>query len=310
MVASTGYRLEQVQTQGELVLVLQAVLPSPQPGHARCTFMLQLYRLLIGADDGGSREHATAASSAAAIGAAADTPATAAGTSAAAAATGAAQLELQHQVRFSLPLPFVQLDTMTWLHPHAHASAPQSHAEPGTVELLFSSLAYPPSVLRVQLGTGSIQLLRPASSPLHTTASESYCHKQVWPTSTDGAQVPISLVYKVDSSGPKSAAGGPAPASSFGPGPRPVLLYVYGAYGVREDLQFKAWRMSLLERGWVVAVAHVRGGGYLGCSWHHEGRLERRSRGRQDLVACCLHLLKGGYTSQGGLCVETGSAGE
>ncbi|HEV8525237.1 MAG TPA: prolyl oligopeptidase family serine peptidase [Terriglobales bacterium] len=110
----------------------------------------------------------------------------------------------------------------------------------------------------------------------------------------DGTRLPISLVYRIDRRA--SAA-------------QPLLLYGYGAYGFPLDVDFSSARLSLLDRGVIYAVAHVRGGGEMGKRWHDEGRMLDKKNTFSDFIACAGHLIAEHYTDPGKLVIQGGSAG-
>ena len=110
----------------------------------------------------------------------------------------------------------------------------------------------------------------------------------------DGTRVPVSLVYRKD----KRRRGA-----------QPMLLTGYGAYGYPNDVHFSSTRLSLLDRGLIYAVAHVRGGGELGKRWHDEGRMLNKRNSFTDFIACAEHLIDRGYTTPSQLVIEGGSAG-
>jgi oligopeptidase B len=113
-------------------------------------------------------------------------------------------------------------------------------------------------------------------------------------TAADGTAVPVSLVWRSD---------------LRGDGPAPLLLSGYGAYGYPEMVTFSSARLSLLDRGVVFALAHVRGGGEMGKRWHDEGRMAHKMNTFTDFIACAEHLVDGGWTQPARLVVEGGSAG-
>jgi oligopeptidase B len=121
-----------------------------------------------------------------------------------------------------------------------------------------------------------------------------YVSARLWATVADGTKVPISLVHRRD-----TPIDGPAPA----------LLYGYGSYEISTDPSFRASRLSLLDRGFVFAIAHVRGGGEMGRQWYESGRLEHKANTFTDFVACAEHLIASGYTSPARLAARGGSAG-
>jgi len=106
--------------------------------------------------------------------------------------------------------------------------------------------------------------------------------------------VPISLVYPRDF--PRDGTG-------------PLLLYGYGAYGMGLDPSFGTARLSLLDRGFAYAIAHVRGGDELGRGWYEDGKLDKKTNTFTDFVACAEHLVAEGWTAPGRIAIEGGSAG-
>jgi oligopeptidase B len=121
-----------------------------------------------------------------------------------------------------------------------------------------------------------------------------YVSERIFATAPDGVRVPISLVHHKD-----VARDGSAPA----------LLYGYGAYGHASEPAFGAERLSLLDRGFVYAIAHVRGGSEMGRAWYDDGKLLHKKNSFSDFVACTGHLLSEGYTSNERLAILGGSAG-
>jgi oligopeptidase B len=120
-----------------------------------------------------------------------------------------------------------------------------------------------------------------------------YASERVWATAPDGVKVPISLVYRKD----RARDGGPA------------YLYGYGSYGFALPITFSSNRVSLLDRGVLVAIAHIRGGGEMGKLWHDDGRMHRKRNTFTDFVACAEHLIAERQTAPERLVVEGGSAG-
>ena len=121
-----------------------------------------------------------------------------------------------------------------------------------------------------------------------------YTTRRLWARSADGAAIPVSLVHRRDVQPD---------------GDRPTLLYGYGAYGVPLDPAFSSTRLSLLDRGVVYAVAHVRGGADLGRAWYDAARERHKQRSFDDLVACARALVDAGWTRPERLAIEGGSAG-
>lgn len=121
-----------------------------------------------------------------------------------------------------------------------------------------------------------------------------YEEKRVWATAQDGVKVPISLVYrkgiKLD-------------------GKNPLLQYAYGSYGYSMDCTFSTTRLSLLDRGFIYAIAHIRGGEDLGRPWYEDGKLLKKKNTFTDFIDCSKYLIEQKYTSADHLYAEGGSAG-
>jgi oligopeptidase B len=125
--------------------------------------------------------------------------------------------------------------------------------------------------------------------------SQQYESRQISARAADGTAVPVSLVWRRD----RRRDGVP----------QPLLLEGYGAYGAPNDVYFSSARVSLLDRGVVVAFAHVRGGGDLGRIWYDEGKLGKKMNTFTDFIACGQALVEQGWTSPAQLIIEGGSAG-
>ena len=121
-----------------------------------------------------------------------------------------------------------------------------------------------------------------------------YRQRREWATAPDGTRIPISVVHRDD-----VVADGTAPG----------LLNAYGAYGIASDPWFSVLRLSLLDRGWVFAIAHVRGGSEMGRTWYDDGKLEAKPNTFSDFVACADHLIETGIVAPDRLAAEGGSAG-
>ncbi|TMC72378.1 MAG: S9 family peptidase [Chloroflexi bacterium] len=121
-----------------------------------------------------------------------------------------------------------------------------------------------------------------------------YVTERVWATAPDGVRVPISLVRRRD----VHLNGG-----------NPTLLYGYGAYELSNDPMFDPARLSMLDRGFVFAIAHVRGGGEMGRGWYEDGKFLNKTNTFTDFIACANHLIDHGYTSARKLAIRGRSAG-
>ncbi len=160
------------------------------------------------------------------------------------------------------------------------------------IRLRYEALNRPAQIRQLTLADGTQKVLKetPVEGPFDADAYES---RRIWATAQDGTQIPISLVGRRD---------------SFGK-PAPLYLYGYGAYGHSLDPWFSHARLSLLDRGFVFAIAHVRGGGDLGEAWYRAGKLEHKPNTFTDFIACAEQLLADGYTTSPRLAISGGSAG-
>ncbi len=161
-----------------------------------------------------------------------------------------------------------------------------------TLQVLHESLATPPSVYDYDVESGTLTLLKRKQVPAYDLGE--LRETRTWAQAPDGVRVPISLVHRADVSPDGTAAG---------------LLYGYGAYGMSSDPWFSVPRLSLLDRGLVFAVAHVRGGTELGWDWYEQGRLTAKGNSFTDFVACGRHLVETGWVAADLLAAEGASAG-
>ncbi len=164
--------------------------------------------------------------------------------------------------------------------------------------LSFTSLVTPGSVYDCDMATGELTLLKrqpvlpsPSGVPYRPQDYEQY---REWAVAGDGTRVPISLVCRT---------GTPRDGSA------PCLLYGYGSYELSRDPAFSIPVLSLLDRGFVYAIAHIRGGGEMGRTWYTDGKLLRKKNTFTDFIACARHLAQAGWTSAGRLVARGGSAG-
>ncbi|MCR9084706.1 MAG: prolyl oligopeptidase family serine peptidase, partial [Cyclobacteriaceae bacterium] len=158
----------------------------------------------------------------------------------------------------------------------------------------FNSLVTPASIFDYHMVTREKTLLK-QQEVVGGYDSTVYESARIWAQAEDGVMVPISLVYK---------------KSSFQPdGSNPLLLYAYGSYGYSSDAYFSSNRLSLLDRGFVFAIAHVRGGEDLGRKWYEDGKLLKKQNTFTDFIACAKHLINENYTQADRLYGMGGSAG-
>lgn len=175
-----------------------------------------------------------------------------------------------------------------------------SDAAPDTdrIRLSFESLARPAEVIEYMLETGDRRVLRRLPVLDHPTAgpfdSSQYVTERLWAAASDETQIPISIVRHKDT---------PVDQTS------PCLLYGYGSYEISVPLTFSIPRLSLLDRGFIFAIAHVRGGGEMGRPWYDAGKLMSKRNTFTDFISCGEHLVASGYSHPNKLMAEGGSAG-
>jgi len=158
---------------------------------------------------------------------------------------------------------------------------------------VYSSLTTPQSVFDYDMVTKQKTLLKRVEV-LGGFDSANYVTERLYAPAADGARVPISLVYR------KGLQKN---------GLNPLLMWGYGSYGYSYDVTFDAYGISLLDRGFVYAIAHVRGGEELGRQWYEDGKLLQKENTFKDFIACAEFLIGQRYTSSTKLCVSGGSAG-
>lgn len=157
----------------------------------------------------------------------------------------------------------------------------------------YTSLTTPNSVYEHDLNGASDKLLK-QQEVVGSFNTKDYASERVWVTARDGAQVPISIVYR------KGTALN---------GTSPLLLYGYGSYGITVDPVFSSSRLSLLDRGFVYVIAHIRGGEDLGREWYETGKMEHKMNTFTDFIDCADWLVKNKYADPKRLYASGGSAG-
>ena len=158
----------------------------------------------------------------------------------------------------------------------------------------YQSLTTPSSVIDFNMKTKTKEVKKEQQVLGGKFDKNNYEEKRVWATAKDGTKVPISLIYKV---GVKLN------------GKNPLLQYAYGSYGYSMDCTFSSSRLSLLDRGFIFAIAHIRGGEDLGRPWYENGKLLKKKNTFTDFVDCSKFLIAEKYTSANHLYAEGGSAG-
>jgi oligopeptidase B len=161
-----------------------------------------------------------------------------------------------------------------------------------TLRFNYQSLVTPTSVFDYDMATRERKLLKQTEVPGYDAAL--YTSERAFATAEDGTRIPISIVYK---------------KGLRMDGKNPTLLYGYGSYGISMTPAFSANRLSLLDRGVIYAIAHIRGGGEMGEDWREQGRMMFKKNTFTDFITCAEHLVKQRYTSGDRLVIQGGSAG-
>jgi oligopeptidase B len=157
----------------------------------------------------------------------------------------------------------------------------------------YTSLVSPTSVYEYDVLTNQSTLLKELEIPGGFDRSL-YCSERLFAAAPDGTKIPVSIVYRKDKKGE---------------GTNPLYIYGYGSYGYALPVGFNSNRLSLLDRGFVLAYAHIRGGGDMGKPWHDAGRLMNKMNTFTDFIAVTEHLTAHGYGDPRRVAMEGGSAG-
>lgn len=161
------------------------------------------------------------------------------------------------------------------------------------LRISYQSMTTPPTTYDYNMRTRNFTLLK-QQEVLGGFSVEDYRSERIYVTARDGAKVPVSIVYHKD---------------FVKNGQNPLLLYGYGSYGNSMDPFFSAARLSLLNRGFAFAIAHIRGGEEMGRHWYEEGKLLNKKNTFTDFIDCAEHLIAAKYTSKEQLFAQGGSAG-
>ncbi|WP_348811251.1 S9 family peptidase [Flavobacterium maritimum] len=158
----------------------------------------------------------------------------------------------------------------------------------------YQSLATPSSVIDFNMKTKEKEIKKEQEVLGGKFDKNNYIEERVWATATDGTKVPISMVYRKELKKD---------------GNNPLLLYAYGSYGITMEPYFSSTRLSILDRGFVFAIAHIRGGEDLGRQWYEDGKLLKKKNTFTDFIDCSKYVIQEKYTSPQHLYAEGGSAG-
>ena len=158
----------------------------------------------------------------------------------------------------------------------------------------YQSLTTPSSVIEFDMLTKEKKILKEQKVLSVSFKKENYISKRLWATASDGTKIPISLVYHKDTKISSNT---------------PLLQYAYGSYGSTIDPYFSTVRLSLLDRGFIYAIAHIRGGEYMGRQWYENGKLLKKKNSFSDFIDSSKFLIENNYTSPKHLYAMGGSAG-
>ncbi len=158
----------------------------------------------------------------------------------------------------------------------------------------YNSLGTPASVIDFNMRTKEKEVKKEQEVLGGKFDKANYVEKRVWATARDGAKVPMSIIHHKN--------------TELSPD-TPILQYAYGSYGATIDPYFSTVRLSLLDRGFAYALAHIRGGQYLGRPWYEDGKLLKKKNTFTDFIDCSKFLIESKYTSAGHLYAMGGSAG-
>ncbi|WP_411570126.1 S9 family peptidase [Pectobacterium cacticida] len=182
-------------------------------------------------------------------------------------------------------IAFNDASYVTWL---AYNPSPET----ALMRYGYSSMTTPSTIYALNLDTGEQEILK--QTEVNHFSAQDYHSERVWVTVRDGVDVPVSLVYH---------------RAHFNPGRNPILVYGYGAYGNSMDPDFSVSRLSLLDRGFVFALAHIRGGSELGQQWYDDGRLLNKMHSFTDFIDVSQALIEKGYGDRRNMFAMGGSAG-
>ena len=158
----------------------------------------------------------------------------------------------------------------------------------------YQSMGTPSSVIDFNMKTKTKEIKKEQQVLGGKFDKNNYTEERIWATATDGTKIPMSIIYK---KGIKKD------------GKNPLLLYAYGSYGANMDPYFSSTRLSLLDRGFIYAIAHIRGGEELGREWYENGKLLKKKNTFTDFIDCSKFLIAQKFTSPKHLYAEGGSAG-
>nr|CAB3471537.1 unnamed protein product [Digitaria exilis] len=184
--------------------------------------------------------------------------------------------------------------TIDFIDPTYAVDPEESQFHSSVLRFHYSSMRTPPSVYDYDMDSG-VSVLKKIKPVLGGFDASNYVTERKWAAAADGTQIPMSILYrkylvKLD-------------------GSDPMLLYGYGSYEICIDPSFRGSRFSLVDRGFIYVIAHIRGGGEMGRKWYEDGKLLKKKNTFTDFIDCAEHLIKNKYCSKEKLCINGRSAG-
>ena len=164
--------------------------------------------------------------------------------------------------------------------------------ETNILRFKYSSLITPYTIVDLHMDTGEWEVKK--VDAINDYDKSNFVIERIFATAPDGTQIPMSIAYK---------------KNLKMDGQNPTLLHGYGAYGANLDAEFTPYRLSLLDRGFVFAVGHIRGGSDMGRAWYEDGKVLKKKNSFTDFIACAEHLIEKGFTSKEKLAIYGVSAG-
>ncbi|RCV23326.1 hypothetical protein SETIT_4G290300v2 [Setaria italica] len=184
--------------------------------------------------------------------------------------------------------------TIDFIDPTYAVDPEESEFHSSVLRFNYSSMRTPPSVYDYDMDSG-VSVLKKIKPVLGGFDASNYVTERKWAAAADGTQIPMSVLYRKD--------------LVKLDGSDPMLLYGYGSYKICIDPTFRGSRLSLVDRGFIYVIAHIRGGGEMGRKWYEDGKLLKKKNTFTDFIDCAEHLIKNKYCSKEKLCINGRSAG-
>ncbi|RLM55499.1 protease 2-like [Panicum miliaceum] len=184
--------------------------------------------------------------------------------------------------------------TIDFIDPTYAVDPEESQFHSTVLRFHYSSMRTPPSVYDYDMDSG-VSVLKKIEPVLGGFDASNYVTERKWAAAADGTQIPMSILYRKD--------------LVKLDGSDPLLLYGYGSYEICIDPSFRGSRFSLVDRGFIYVIAHIRGGGEMGRKWYEDGKLLKKKNTFTDFIDCAEHLIRNKYCSKEKLCINGRSAG-